>query len=154
VNLWLKERTYTQLFWKRRQGLLKTLFSLNLGCLVWGGAIVKNSQYHQNRQKSTYFDLLTRLPQAKGHPFYFLFWNTHIKSFSKNTLLWYNITYFCTNIRPTAPRGHGCPTGPLASNFLNFLLFSIKNYINCKNFIKKYDKLTFLLKFLFFRPLI
>jgi hypothetical protein len=57
---------------KGRQGLLNTLFSLNLGCLIWVGAIVKNSQYRQNRQKSPNFDLLTRLPQAKRQPFYFL----------------------------------------------------------------------------------
>jgi hypothetical protein len=114
-------------------------FRLNLGCLVRVGAIIKNGRYRQNRQKSPNFELLTRLPQVEGHPFYFFFLNHPYKSFSKNILLQYNIAHFCTNIRPTNPSGHGYPTGPTCTKNYHFyfLLFSIKNYINCQNFIKK-----------------
>ncbi len=61
------------LFLRGGQGLSKTLFRINFGCLVRVGAPIKNSQNRQKRQKLPNFELLPRLPQAKGHPFYFYF---------------------------------------------------------------------------------
>jgi len=40
------------LFWRRCQGLFNSFIRLNFGCLVRGEAIIKNSQYCLNPQKS------------------------------------------------------------------------------------------------------
>ena len=77
------------LFWRGWQGLLKTLFIFNFGCLVRGGSLIKNSQYRQNHLTlSSYHGFHIQ----KGTRSIFFLNHPH-KSFSQNILLWYIILY-------------------------------------------------------------
>ena len=98
------------------------------------------------------FELLPQLPQAKGHPFYFFFLQTNIRSLQK-------IYYFSTTSHTFVPIIHqlvqgvmGTHSGPLSPKifYFYFFIFSIRSCINCENFIEKYQYLTILSNFFYF----